>query len=98
MPSPAPVPPGSGRSNLGWKLAAEVKGWAPEGLLDTYESERHPVAAQVLENTRAQSLFLYPAADERVEALRELFTTLMAFPTSTATSPGWFRVWVSATQ
>ncbi|MGW2521392.1 FAD-dependent monooxygenase [Streptomyces sp. NPDC001617] len=66
--------------NLGWKLAAEVKGWAPDGLLDTYESERHPVAAQVLENTRVQSLFFYPAADERMEAMRELFTTLMAFP------------------
>ena len=34
--------------NLGWKLAAEVNGWAPEGLLDTYHAERHPVAAAVL--------------------------------------------------
>ena len=40
--------------NLGWKLAAEVAGWAPEGLLDSYESERRPVAADVLDNTRAQ--------------------------------------------
>lgn len=39
--------------NLGWKLAAEVRGQAPEGLLDTYHSERHPVAAAVLDNTRA---------------------------------------------
>ena len=31
--------------NLGWKLAAEVNGWAPEGLLDSYHTERHPVAA-----------------------------------------------------
>ena len=30
--------------NLGWKLAAEVNGWAPEGLLDSYETERLPVA------------------------------------------------------
>ncbi|MFJ8768725.1 FAD-dependent oxidoreductase [Streptomyces clavifer] len=68
--------------NLGWKLAAQVKGWAPEGLLDTYESERHPVAAEVLDNTRAQSMFIDPAlaADERMEAMRELFTTLMAIP------------------
>ncbi|MFF0018473.1 FAD-dependent monooxygenase [Streptomyces sp. NPDC005374] len=68
--------------NLGWKLAAQVKGWAPEGLLDTYQLERHPVAAQVLHNTRAQSLFLdtTSAADERVEAMRELFTTLMSIP------------------
>ena len=30
-------------ANLGWKLAAAVQGWAPDGLLDTYEGERHPV-------------------------------------------------------
>jgi rifampicin monooxygenase len=41
--------------NLGWKLAAEIGGWAPEGLLDSYQAERHPVAADVLTNTRAQS-------------------------------------------
>ncbi|WP_461017553.1 FAD-dependent monooxygenase, partial [Streptomyces daliensis] len=35
--------------NLGWKLAAEVNGWAPEGLLDSYHAERHPVAAAVLD-------------------------------------------------
>jgi len=35
--------------NLGWKLAAEVNGWAPDGLLDTYQTERHPVAAAVLD-------------------------------------------------
>ena len=40
--------------NLGWKLAAAVGGWAPDGLLDTYEAERHPVATAVLHNTRAQ--------------------------------------------
>jgi 2-polyprenyl-6-methoxyphenol hydroxylase-like FAD-dependent oxidoreductase len=40
--------------NLGWKLAAEVGGWPPEGLLDSYHTERHPVAADVLDNTRAQ--------------------------------------------
>jgi 2-polyprenyl-6-methoxyphenol hydroxylase-like FAD-dependent oxidoreductase len=43
--------------NLGWKLAAEIQGWAPPGLLDTYESERRPHAAQVLRATdRATSL------------------------------------------
>ena len=41
--------------NLGWKLAAEIDGWAPEDLLDSYHTERHPVAADVLDNTRAQS-------------------------------------------
>lgn len=40
--------------NLGWKLAATVQGRAPEGLLDTYTSERHPIGAWVLDWTRAQ--------------------------------------------
>src|SRR5580693_9413518 len=40
--------------NLGWKLAATVQGWAPEDLLDTYASERHPIGAWVLDWTRAQ--------------------------------------------
>ena len=40
--------------NLGWKLAAEVNGWAPDGLLDSYQTERHPVAADVLNTTRAR--------------------------------------------
>jgi 2-polyprenyl-6-methoxyphenol hydroxylase-like FAD-dependent oxidoreductase len=30
--------------NLGWKLAAVVKGWAGEALLDSYEAERKPIA------------------------------------------------------
>ena len=47
--------------NLGWKLAAEVNGWAPEGLLDSYHTERHPVAADVLDNTRAQMQLLSPS-------------------------------------
>ncbi len=34
--------------NLGWKLAAQIRGWAPEALLDTYQAERHPVAEDVL--------------------------------------------------
>jgi 2-polyprenyl-6-methoxyphenol hydroxylase-like FAD-dependent oxidoreductase len=40
--------------NLGWKLAATVRGQAPAGLLDTYTSERHPIGAWVLDWTRAQ--------------------------------------------
>ncbi|PZW34228.1 FAD binding domain-containing protein [Thermosporothrix hazakensis] len=40
--------------NLGRKLAATVEGWAPDGLLDTYTSERHPTGAWVLDWTRAQ--------------------------------------------
>lgn len=63
--------------NLGWKLAAAVNGWAPEGLLDSYHAERHPVGARVLENTRAQMVLL--GEDPGATALRELFSTLMDF-------------------
>ena len=30
--------------DLGWKIAAVAKGWAPDKLLDTYETERRPIA------------------------------------------------------
>jgi hypothetical protein len=61
--------------NLGWKLAAQVRGWAPDTLLDTYQAERHPVAADVLDNTRAQAELLSPEPGAR--AVRRLFTELM---------------------
>ncbi|MFD8081275.1 FAD-dependent monooxygenase [Kitasatospora sp. NPDC059722] len=64
--------------NLGWKLAAEVRGHAPEGLLDTYELERPPVARRVAMHTQAQSQLIRPGAD--VTALRELFGELLAQP------------------
>jgi hypothetical protein len=35
--------------NLGWKLAAVINQWAPAGLLDSYELERRPVAAQTVD-------------------------------------------------
>lgn len=63
--------------NLGWKLAAAVAGWAPEGLLDSYHAERHPVGARVLDNTRAQITLL--GTDPGANALRELFSKLMDF-------------------
>jgi FAD binding domain-containing protein/aromatic ring hydroxylase-like protein len=62
-------------SNLGWKLAATVRGTAPPGLLDTYTAERHPVAAAVLENTRAQLALMRP--DFATTALRNIVTQLM---------------------
>ena len=63
--------------NLGWKLAAEVRGWAPEGLLDSYFTERHPVAAEVLDLTRAQSVLL--SLEPGPQAVRRLLTKLMDF-------------------
>ncbi|KZB86814.1 FAD-dependent monooxygenase [Amycolatopsis regifaucium] len=64
--------------NLGWKLAATVRGWADDDLLDTYEAERHPVGAQVLHNVAAQ-LGLTPRSHES-RALRALFGDLAALP------------------
>jgi 2-polyprenyl-6-methoxyphenol hydroxylase-like FAD-dependent oxidoreductase len=40
--------------NLGWKLSAALAGWAPDGLLDSYHAERHPVGAAVLALTGRQ--------------------------------------------
>ncbi|MGW4527351.1 FAD-dependent monooxygenase [Amycolatopsis sp. NPDC004378] len=68
--------------NLGWKLGAAVHGWAPEGLLDTYHEERHPVGAAVLRNVQAQSLLMDWAGtrDPDVAATRELFAALAELP------------------
>ncbi|MFJ3609872.1 rifampin monooxygenase [Streptomyces hydrogenans] len=63
--------------NLGWKLAAEVLGWAPDGLLDTYHSERHPVGAAVLDNTRAQMELM--SQEPGARAVRRLLAELMDF-------------------
>jgi rifampicin monooxygenase len=63
--------------NLGWKLAGAVNGWAPAGLLDTYHSERHPVAADVLDNTRAQMELM--SLEPGPRAVRRLVSDLMDF-------------------
>jgi 2-polyprenyl-6-methoxyphenol hydroxylase-like FAD-dependent oxidoreductase len=63
--------------NLGWKLAAEVGGWAPEGLLDSYHTERHPVAADVLDSTRAQMELL--STEPGARAVRRLVSELADF-------------------
>jgi 2-polyprenyl-6-methoxyphenol hydroxylase-like FAD-dependent oxidoreductase len=61
--------------NLGWKLAQVVKRISPEKLLDTYQSERHPVAARVLRNTMASVALR--RADERTSALRDTVAELL---------------------
>jgi 3-(3-hydroxy-phenyl)propionate hydroxylase len=63
--------------NLGWKLALVVHGHAPDSLLDTYHTERHPVAERVLHNTRAQSALVRPGP--QTDALRDVFGSLMVF-------------------
>ncbi|WP_101786700.1 rifampin monooxygenase [Nonomuraea indica] len=63
--------------NLGWKLAGQIRGWAPEPLLDTYQAERRPVAEDVLDNTRAQMALA--SAEPGAQAMRRLLTELMDF-------------------
>lgn len=61
--------------NLGWKLAAQIHGWAPEPLLDSYHAERQPVAAAVLDNTRAQ--IELGSTEPGPRAVRRLLAELM---------------------
>ncbi|MFF8653993.1 FAD-dependent monooxygenase [Streptomyces huasconensis] len=65
-------------ANLGWKLAAEVRGTAGPGLLDSYHAERHPAGRRVLDNIAAQALLLLGGAG--TEQLRLLFGELLRKP------------------
>ena len=64
--------------NLGWKLAQVVKQTSPESLLDTYQAERHPVAARVLRNTMAQTPLLLRRSDDRLKALDDTLAELLS--------------------
>ncbi|MFJ3045354.1 FAD-dependent monooxygenase [Herbaspirillum chlorophenolicum] len=63
--------------NLGWKLAATIRGDAPAGLLDSYDAERHPVGVQILDWSRAQVALMRPSRSSRaLEAIiRDLIQT-----------------------
>jgi 2-polyprenyl-6-methoxyphenol hydroxylase-like FAD-dependent oxidoreductase len=61
--------------NLGWKLAQVVERTSPDGLLDTYHAERHPVAARVLRTTMAAVALRRP--DDRTNALRDTMAELL---------------------
>ncbi|MFE4460148.1 FAD-dependent monooxygenase [Nocardia tengchongensis] len=61
--------------NLGWKLAAVIRGRSPESLLDTYTRERHPIGAWVLDWTRAQVALM--RTDPRSRALRAVTADLL---------------------
>ncbi|OZM80852.1 FAD-dependent monooxygenase [Pseudonocardia sp. MH-G8] len=62
-------------ANLAWKLAADLHGWAPEDLLDTYETERHALGRRVFMQTQAQTALMAPGGD--VTALRQLFAEFL---------------------
>jgi 2-polyprenyl-6-methoxyphenol hydroxylase-like FAD-dependent oxidoreductase len=61
-------------ANLGWKLAQVVNRTSPESLLDTYQGERHPVAARALQHTMAQGVLQRP--DGRIKALVDMVSEL----------------------
>ncbi|HEY0816495.1 MAG TPA: FAD-dependent monooxygenase, partial [Pseudonocardia sp.] len=61
--------------NLSWKLSADVHGWAPPWLLDSYHTERHPVGERVIMSSRAQLALLGPGPN--VSALRQVFAELL---------------------
>lgn len=62
--------------NLGWKLAQVIHGSSPDGLLDSYHAERHPVGARVLKNTMAQVAL--HREDERSLAARDIVSELLS--------------------
>jgi len=61
--------------NLGWKLAQVVSGTSTESLLDTYQAERHPIGARVLQSSMAATAL--SRGDERTNALRETMSELL---------------------
>ena len=63
--------------NLAWKLAADIHGWAPAGLLDTYQDERRLASARTMLHAQAQ-VAIRRGHDPAAVALRELFQELMA--------------------
>ena len=64
--------------NLGWKLAAMVRGGAPAGLLESYHEERHAAGERVLESTRAQVLLA--GEGEELRPVREFLTRFFGRP------------------
>lgn len=66
--------------NLGWKMAAVLRGRASTDLMDTYHAERHPAGAWVLHITQAQRVFANPRPSADAIELRKVFTDLMRLP------------------
>lgn len=63
--------------NLGWKLAATINGWAPDGLLDTYHAERHPIGQQLIRNTQASVLLRLTG--QEMEPMRSVMRELVSY-------------------
>jgi len=66
--------------NLGWKLAAELKGWAPDWLLDSYHAERFPVNTALLRNTEVQTLLMGSDFSPKMIELRSMLSSMLQIP------------------
>jgi 2-polyprenyl-6-methoxyphenol hydroxylase-like FAD-dependent oxidoreductase len=63
-------------TNLAWKLAADIRGWAPPGLLDSYHDERYPVGLDVIDDSLAQCGLIANPSREGI-ALRDRFNRIL---------------------
>jgi 2-polyprenyl-6-methoxyphenol hydroxylase-like FAD-dependent oxidoreductase len=70
--------------NLGWKLAAEQRGWAPEWLLDSYHRERFPINTALLRNTVVQTFLMGGEFSPRMIELRAMLSDLLKIPEANA--------------
>jgi 2-polyprenyl-6-methoxyphenol hydroxylase-like FAD-dependent oxidoreductase len=73
--------------NLGWKLAAAVRGWAPPGLLDSYDAERRPAGYRACQGAQAQMALMHPL--DNVAALREVWQELIGIEEVNRRLVGW---------
>ncbi|KAA0997768.1 2-polyprenyl-6-methoxyphenol hydroxylase [Paraburkholderia panacisoli] len=65
--------------NLGWKLAAVIKGEADEALLDSYEAERRPIGKQLNDSTLTQNVLMTSFSRGGL-GLRKMVSDCLAFP------------------
>ncbi|WP_414945200.1 FAD-dependent monooxygenase [Amycolatopsis sp. cmx-11-32] len=65
--------------NLGWKLAAVLRGWAPRSLLPSYQDERRPIAARTIaEAARNMSILAPELSDARLTGTDAEFAAVRA--------------------
>ncbi|MCU6794482.1 monooxygenase [Paenibacillus sp. WQ 127069] len=70
--------------NLGWKLAAALRGWAPKWLLDSYHNERFPINTALLKNTIVQTFLMGGEFSPRMIELRAMLSDLLQVPEANA--------------
>lgn len=66
--------------NLGWKLALVAKGAAADSMLDSYQSERMPVAEDLLESVRAQCAVQFDFSQEGISFKRMFSRDILPLP------------------